>query len=236
MNTFNNTTQNKLEKLFSFLPEIFFWTVIIARLFIGLPLFLAAKVHFAFLEYPALIITSALLSVFIVEIVLTLPSLSTAFFKRHGLKRYQRVAFVTTILLGVFNQSLIILAWKDTGMSREAFYVYSTLNLTSIVLAEFIGFMIAKPKTENLVRELETKTEEQQPITEGQIEIKERSITGATNDVATILMLNLSDPEKMLKLNEAGMTQREIAKVLGTNPTKVNTELKRLRSEPEHEE
>ncbi len=220
---FSNTTGRRLEKLFKILPEVFFWTVIATRLFISVPLGQAAMKHFAFLKYEWLIITNSIVSVLIVESVLTLPSLSTAFFKRYDMGRYQTVAFWTTILLGMFNQSLIMLAWRDTDMGKEAFYMYTVFNVASIILAEFIGFMMQKQEKEQVAHISESVQQE------GQVEIKERSITGATNDIAAILMLNLPESEKMFRLNEAGMSQREIAKVMGTNPTKVNTEIKRVR-------
>lgn len=203
--TFHKTTENKLEGLFSLLPEILFWTVIVTRLFIALPLFLAAKVHFAFLDSPVLIAISSLVSVLVVESVLTLPSLSTAFFKAHGLKKYQTVAFWTTIILGAFNQSLIWLAWGDTGMSREAFYIYTVLNLASIVLAEFIGFMTAQKK---FVPEVETEAATSAPA--------------ELDKVGQILSLEAPPNRKIFMLYQEGLTQREIADLVGYSPAKVN--------------
>lgn len=218
-NTFNKTTEKRLEGLFRILPEIFFWTVIVTRLFICVPLAIAATTHFDFLKYQWLIIPNAIVSVLIVESILTLPSLSTAFFKKNDMKRYQTTAFVTTIILGLFNQLLIFWAWRDINMGKEAFYMYTAFNVASITLAEFIGFMYQKKHTEN--------------INSTNIEIADRKIEEPTNEVDAIVMLNLPESEKIFKLNQAGLTQRKIAEALGTNPTRVNTMLKKIKHELE---
>lgn len=145
--TFNTNTEDKLSGLFSNLPEVFFWTVIVTRLFIAVPLFLAAQIHFAFLGNVWMVNVTSLASVLIIEAILTLPSLSTAFFRAAGLKQYERVAFWTTIILGGFNMLLIYWSFVETNMHKEAFIMYTVLNLASIVLAEFIGYMVSEKNT-----------------------------------------------------------------------------------------
>lgn len=212
--TFNNTTSNKLEQLFSFLPEIFFWTVIATRGFIAIPLFIAAKFHFSFLEYPWLVVLSSFLSVLIVECILTLPSLSTAFFKQYGMERYQRIAFWTTIVLGIFNQALIVLAWKETGMKQEAFFIYTVFNIASIVLAEMIGFMT------------QGQTKRTQSVTESNsteiASVKEEKRRLTNEEVREILSSEIDIAEKMYKLNESNISQRQIAAMFSTSATRVN--------------
>ncbi len=219
---FSSSTSRKLEKLFRVLPEVFFWTVIATRLFISVPLGKAAMKHFEFLELEWLIIANSVISVLIVESVLTLPSLSTAFFKRYDMGRYQTVAFWTTIVLGMFNQSLIMLAWRDTDMGTEAFYMYTVFNVASIILAEFIGFMMQKPAKVQVGQQavtVQSKEESRINFTETE---RSRTVSIPSEKVREILGLELEDGEKMHRLAELGLSQRKIAPMFQMSAAKAN--------------
>lgn len=228
MNTFNTTTEKRLESLFSYLPEIFFWTVIVTRLFIAVPIFKAATVHFQFLEYPWLIILNSFLSVAIVESILTLPSLSTAFFKRFDMKRYQTIAFWTTIILGLFNQSLILLAWRDTNMGKEAFYMYTVFNLASIVLAEFIGFMTQNKRAE-MVQVQPQEEEQEVPSLEEKPEPRRLS---ANDKIRIILDAPISDMEKMYRIvEECQISARQAATMFNISHTTISNKVRKFKEE-----
>ncbi len=234
---FNKSTGNKLERLFRNLPEVFFWTVISTRFFIMVPLFLAAKIHFDFLHYTVLINITALVSVFIVETILTLPSLSTPFFQRYGLKKYRNIALRSTIAFGLFNQMLIIQAWSDLEMRWQALTFYSFVNVATIVLAEYIGVMIgAKRQVEETeVEEAETEVEtaiaaeKETVVTEmpeqAQIRFPEPqenySRDGLPSEVGKILNSGLPQREKGLQLKSLNYSDQAVGDLLGVARTTV---------------
>ncbi len=232
---FNKSTGNKLERLFRNLPEVFFWTVISTRFFIMVPLFLAAKIHFDFLHYTGLINVTALVSVFIVETILTLPSLSTPFFQRYGLKKYRRIALRSTIAFGLFNQMLIIQAWYDLEMRWQALTFYSFVNVATIILAEYIGVMIGAKRQveETAVQGTEPETaitaEKETAATEmpeqAQIHFPEPqesySRDGLPLEVGEILSSGLPQREKGLQLKSLNYSDQAVGDLLGVARTTV---------------
>jgi hypothetical protein len=209
MKQFNETTDKLLMKLFRNLPTIILISVLVFRLLIAIPITIVAVNKFDFIENGLLKNILAFGSIISLEVLLTIFSLLTAYFRRNNFDSWGNSILGLVLILTGYTSYII---HNISGMYEDILYPVSAfltlhlLNIVSIVLSESVGFLL-KQDNQDEFKTLEKRNDREYP--DRLIEIRESP-------------LDLDD--KIRRINESGFfsKQFEIAEFLGTNASKVS--------------
>jgi hypothetical protein len=211
MKQFNETTDKLLIKLFRNLPTIILISVLVFRLLIAIPITIVAVNKFDFIENSLLKNILAFGSIISLEVLLTIFSLLTAYFRRNNFDSWGNSILGLVLVLTGYTSYLI---QNISGMYDDILYPVSAfltlhlLNVVSIVLSESVGFLLKQDNQDNS-KPLQDKKNSEVVYPIRLIEIREAPI-------------DLDD--KIRRINESGFfsKQFEIAEFLGTNASKVS--------------
>ena len=213
MKHFNSNTDQLLSKLFYNLPLTLLISVLVFRLLIAIPITIVALNKFTFIESTTLKYILAFGSIISLEVLLTLLSLLTAYFRRNKFDAWANGVLVLVVGLTGYTSYLIhniSEMYDNIVYPLSAFLTLHILNVVSIVLSESVGFLLKQDAT-----------------AEPELEIKKLPNNKLNNYPPKLIGIRLSDIDldaKIKKVNASGFfaMQVEIAKFLGTNATKVS--------------
>lgn len=217
MKHFNTNTDQLLSKLFYNLPLILLISVLAFRLLIAIPITIVAINKFEFIESAALKYILAFGSIVSLEVLLTLLSLLTAYFRRNEFDAWANGVLVLVLVLTGYTSYLIHNVsemYDNIVYPLSAFLTLHILNIVSIVLSESVGFLLkqdAQAVPEPVMKKLHEKKLNNFPP----------KLIGIKNS-------DIALDTKIKKVNNSGFfaKQLEIADFLGTNATKVSRVLK----------
>ncbi len=141
------------QDMFQNFNKILIGTVIFLRAIIALPLAFAAKKHFAFFNEESIYLTYfvSYVSIFAVELIMTLFSFITAKYRAAGLRVGYHTALGSVLFFGILNAILIWnIQYVYENVPWIAQGVLQTINLASVLLPEAIGFMKTEIPSDNL--------------------------------------------------------------------------------------
>lgn len=189
-------------------------SVVLLRAIIALPLALAAVRHFQFLaqESSWLVYVVAYISIFAIEVVMTLFSLLTATFRKAGLHVAYATAATFVLIFFAVNATLL---WHIqtlyTNVDVVAIWVLQVLNLASVALAESLGFMADEAKANQSVQVLAATNRLPDNI---------KSIKANPN-------IDFEDKIQALWATKYFNTQKELAKYLVTSEATISRAIKK---------
>lgn len=204
-----------MEKILNNLEVIVVATVAALRAIIALPLAFAAVRHFNFLNVEAewLVYLVAYISIFAVEIIMTLFSFLTANFRKAKLQVAYYTALVFVFLFFLLNAFLL---WEMTHLytnaSMSAIMVLQALNIASVALAESLGFITNEKVKNNVVIKEATGN-----IDPRAVDIKNNSNIGTKDKVLKLAALNVFSK------------QDEYATFLGVSQGTISTHMRNIR-------